>query len=285
MFSDAVAKLIERAETSLPSDVVDALERALQSEEDGVARIQLDAILKNIKFAGEGKIPVCQDTGLMKFYLRIGADSGIDLETIKDSILEGVRTATKEIPLRPNSVHPLNRENSGDNTGQGIPSMELEVISGEEYMEVTVFPKGAGSENMTFFRMLSPSGGIKAIKGFVLEKVAEAGGNPCPPIVVGVGVGGTAEDSLKLSKRALLRKIGSENEDREIAKLERSLLEDINNLGIGPMGLGGKTTALGVNIEYSFCHTASLPLAVSIGCWAIRRATMRIYGDRTEFLE
>lgn len=284
MFSDAVAGLIRRAETVLPSDVVDALEGALQGEEDEIARIQLDTILKNIRFAGEKKIPLCQDTGLLKFYVGFGSASGVDLSSVLDSLVGGVRLATREIPLRPNSVHPLTRKNSGDNTGRGVPSVELEFLPGGDYVEVTVFPKGAGSENMTFFRMLGSSAGAQGIKEFVLECVSGALGNPCPPVIVGVGVGGLAEDSLKLSKRALLRRVGSRNPEEEIAELERSLLADVNKLGIGPMGLGGKTTALAVNIEYAFCHTASLPVAVSLGCWATRRATMRIYDDRVEYL-
>ncbi|MCK4491199.1 MAG: fumarate hydratase, partial [Candidatus Altiarchaeales archaeon] len=161
MFSDAVAGLIMRAETVLPSDVVDALEGALQGEEEEIARIQLDTILKNIRFAGEKKIPLCQDTGLLKFYVGFGSASGVDLQSVRDSLVEGVRTATREIPLRPNSVHPLTRKNSGDNTGRGVPSVELGFLPGGDYVEVTVFPKGAGSENMTFFRMLGSSTGAQ----------------------------------------------------------------------------------------------------------------------------
>jgi fumarate hydratase subunit alpha len=187
-----------------------------------------------------------------------------------------VKVASKEIPLRPNIVHPISRKNSGDNTGAGVPVIEFEVLDGKDFIEISVLPKGAGSENMSALRMLNPSEGIVGIKKFVLDTVAAAGSNPCPPTIVGIGIGGTADRAMLLSKRALLRSLDSRNSDAAMAKLEKELLTDVNQLGIGPMGLGGKTTSLGVCVEYSFCHTASLPVAVNIQCWANRKAKARI---------
>ena len=198
-------------------------------------------------------------------------------------IKEGVKRATKEIPLRPNVVHPLTRENFGTNVGLNAPFINIEFDENlNREIEITVFPKGAGSENMSALKMLKPSDGVEGIKKFVLETIADAGGKPCPPIVVGVGIGGTADIALKLAKKALLRDIGERHKDKQVAELEKELLEKINSLGIGAMGLGGDITALDVFIEIAGCHTASLPVGICIQCWADRKATKRIKIDEVE---
>ena len=283
LITETVVELLRRAEVSLPGDVEKALKRAYRAEKEEIARMQLKTILDNVRYARMNNIPMCQDTGVPVFYLRLGGGLEIDLNLIEESIRRGVKKATSRIPLRPNIVHPLTRENSGDNTGDGIPVIDIEFLGDKDYLELTVFPKGAGSENMSAFRMLNPSEGVEGVKGFVLDTVASAGGNPCPPTIVGVGIGGSAEGAMKLAKKALLRGINP-HEDEGIAGLEGELLKEINKLGIGPMGLGGKTTSLAVNIELAYCHTASLPVAVNLQCWANRKASARIHVDGVEYI-
>ena len=282
--SETVSELLKRAVTKLPKDVESALEKAHKTERVKIAETQLEAILDNVAYARKKGIPICQDTGIPVFYVGIGSNAQVDIGIIEEAIVAGVRNATREVPLRSNAVHPLTRKNSGDNTGAGVPVIEIEILKGKDYVEITVLPKGAGSENMTRLALLKPSEGISGIKRFVIESVAAAGGNPCPPIIIGVGIGGTADKAAKLSKKALLRDIPTKNKDASMSCLEKELLAEINQLGIGPMGLGGDTTALAVHIEYAFCHTASLPVAVNLQCWANRRATARIREKGTEYI-
>jgi fumarate hydratase subunit alpha len=191
---------------------------------------------------------------------------------------EAVSKATKTIPLRPNVVHPLTRLNSGDNTGAGVPVLHVIKTEGGN-IKVSFMPKGAGSENVSSLYMLTPIKTVEAIKNVVLTRVVEAGGMPCPPTILGIGLGGTAEEAMLMAKKALLRPIGDENKNPEIAKLESELFEAVNKTGIGPMGLGGRWTCLDVKIEYSYCHTASLPLAINFQCWAARKASAVIEPD------
>jgi fumarate hydratase subunit alpha len=264
-----VTKLIKKAVTDLPTEVEAALRYAYECEEGETACLQLKNIIDNVELARKQQIPMCQDTGLPLFFVKLGDEKKEDVEK---AIIEGVREATGSIPLRPNVVDPLKRENSGNNTGKGVPHIHWST-SDDGHTYVTYMPKGAGSENASAQKMLKPSG---SVKDFVLETVKKAGGKPCPPIIVGVGIGGAMDTSAMLTKKALLRPIDSRNPDEAYAKLEDELLKEINELGIGPMGLGGKTTALAVNVEYAACHTASLPVAVNIQCWAHRHHTMRL---------
>jgi fumarate hydratase subunit alpha len=282
--TETVSELLKRAATRLPEDVEEALEKAHKEESRETAKIQLAAILENIRYARKNDLPICQDTGIPVFYIGIGSKAQIDAGIIEEAVVDGVRKATRDVPLRPNAVHPLTRKNSGDNTGVGFPVLELEILKGKDYVEIIVLPKGAGSENMSRLAMLKPSEGIAGLEKFVIESVAAAGGNSCPPIIVGIGIGGTADKAMMLSKRALLRRVPSRNKDALVASLERNLLEKINLLSIGPMGLGGDTTALAVHVEYAFCHTASLPVAVNLQCWANRRASAKIFDKRTEYV-
>jgi len=277
IISEIVVDLFKEAAIYLPEDVKNALKEA-EEKEEGVSKDILSAIIRNNQIAEEKQIPLCQDTGVPIVFLKVGKNIKTDeIIEIAEGIKEGVIRATNEVPLRPNVVHPLTRENLKTNVGLGAPFVNIEFDESlDREIEIIVFPKGAGSENMSALKMLTPAEGINGIKNFVLETIANAGGKPCPPIVVGVGIGGTADVSLKLAKKALLRSIGEKNKDENIAKLEEELLNGINELGIGAMGLGGKVTALDVFIEINGCHTASLPVGICIQCWAHRKAKKRI---------
>jgi fumarate hydratase subunit alpha len=281
LVKSTVKELLRLASVELPSDVKGALRDAYEREVEDVPKMQLKAILDNIELAEKMGTPMCQDTGVHIVYVKLG---NVEVEGLEDAIKEGVAEATATVPLRPNAVHPLTRKNPGTNVGLNMPYVHIEKIK-DDFLEITVMPKGAGSENMSALAMLTPAAGLKGVKDFILQTVVKAGGQPCPPGILGVGIGGTADVAMKLAKEALLRPLGSRNPDPEIAKLEEELLEALNGLGIGPMGLGGKTTLLGVNIEVAYTHTASLPVAVNYQCWAARRATARIYPDgRVEYI-
>jgi len=273
--SDAVAELIKIASTELPADVVNALKKARENEVEP-ARTQLSAILKNIELASNEKKPLCQDTGTQTFFVKVGADFPY-IGIIKKSIVEGVKKATKELPLRSNAVDIIS-EKSSDNVGMHIPYIHWKIVEGDE-CEIIAFPKGGGSENMSALKMLKPSEGMKGVKKFVLEQMVMAGGNPCPPTIVGIGIGGGADIAMEIAKRSLLRPVGKRSEIEEIAKMEEELIDAINSTGIGPMGLGGKTTVIDVHIEVAARHPASLPVGIVIQCWADRKAGMKINAE------
>ncbi|MDG6222990.1 MAG: fumarate hydratase [Candidatus Bathyarchaeota archaeon] len=279
---NVAVKLLQLAVTKLPSDVKESLERAY-SQETSVAKSQLKAILDNIELAEKTCAPMCQDTGIIIFYVKAGNEiCGLDI--IESALLNATLRATKEIPLRPNAVNPFTQKNTGDNTGRYVPFINWEIVPGNS-LEITVLPKGGGSENVSALGMLSPSEGVKGLKKFVVDTVIKAGAKPCPPTVLGVAVGGGADIAMKLAKKALLTPINQANPDPELAKLEQELLEAVNSTGIGPMGLGGKTTVLGVKLDYAYRHPASYPVAVVVQCWAARRATARIDSDgKVEYL-
>ena len=262
--TDAVARMCVRANTVLPEDVKSAILAARQAEDWPVARDVLDRIIENYSI-GRG-IPICQDTGMACVFLKVGQEVHItgDLAAAVD---EGVRRGYTEGYLRKSVVRdPLDRVNTGDNT----PAMlYTELVPGDR-VEITVAPKGFGSENMSRFAMLKPSDGLEGVKRFIVDAVEQAGPNPCPPIVVGVGIGGTFDKCALLAKQALLRPLGSHNDNPFYAALEDELLEKINSLGIGPQGFGGRTTALAVNIETLPTHIAGLPCAVNINCHVTR---------------
>lgn len=273
MVEKEVCRLFKEAVIKLPEDVKKALKFAYDIEEDKTALLNLKAILDNITAAENMAIPLCQDTGLPILFVKCG---NIDVENgnegIIAGIINGVKRATDEIPLRPNVVDPLTRRNTGDNIGRFIPQIDIELVNTDS-LEITVFPKGFGSENNNALKMALPGEGETGIKDFVLDTVLSAGGKPCPPIVVGVGIGGSSDMALKLAKKALLRQVGVNHSEKRVSNLEMDILEMVNSTGIGPMGMGGKTTALDVKIEYADTHTAGLPIGVCIQCWAARRAT------------
>jgi fumarate hydratase subunit alpha len=270
---DGILAVIKKAETELPQDVIDALEHA-RVIETGIAKTQIETILKNINLAKQSQRPMCQDTGIQTFFVEIGYNFP-HINMLNQWILKGVQKATKEIPLRPNTVDPFTGKNHLDNTGDHLPYISWDFISGDK-VKITAFPKGGGSENMSKLGMLKPGVGLPGVKDFVIQEILAAGGNPCPPIVVGVGIGGGADLALKMGKRALLRPVGDRHPDKAIAAMEKSLINEINKSNIGPMGLGGKTTVLDVHIEKAHRHPASLPVGIAVQCWADRRATLII---------
>jgi len=268
-YGDIVEKIKDacmEANFKLAADVRAAVEKARVTEESPVGREILDQMLENAAIAEREQIAICQDTGFAVFFVELGDRVSIEGGTLVDAINEGVREGYREGYLRKSICHPLTRKNTGDNTPAIV---HLELVSGDG-LKIMLAPKGAGSENMSQVAMLKPSDGLEGIKKMVIERVKGAGANPCPPVVVGVGIGGTMEKAAIIAKKAMLRSIGSVNPDPELAALEAELLKKINDLGIGPQGLGGRTTALAVHIEVFPCHIASLPVAVNINCHASR---------------
>lgn len=266
---DAICNLYNDAVIRLPEDVKSALQDAYKMEDSEIGLLNLKAILDNIDAAEEMGVPLCQDTGLPIIFVKMG---NVYVENLYQGIKFGVETATEKVPLRPNVVHPFTRKNTGTNTGDGIPQIDIELID-EDYLELTVFPKGFGSENNNALKMALPGEGAEGVKEFVVETVVKAQGKPCPPVIVGVGIGGSSDMAMKMAKKALLGKVGKRNPDKEIGIMETEILEKINQSGIGPMGLGGKTTALDVKILTADTHTAGLPIGVCIQCWAGRHAS------------
>lgn len=263
----AVKGLCIEANYYLPKDIFNAIEKAYLEESFVISKDTLEIIMNNSKIAEEDQVPICQDTGMTCVFLEIGQDVHITGELIEDAVNEGVRQGYEEGYLRKSVVSdPIERINTKDNTPAVI---HYEIVKGEN-IKITIAPKGFGSENMSKIKMLKPSDGLDGVKAFILDTVKEAGPNPCPPIVVGVGIGGTFEKAALLSKKALLRPINTRNKNLFYSKLEEEMLEKINETGIGPQGFGGRTTALGVNIETFPTHIAGLPVAVNISCHVTR---------------
>ena len=276
-------KLLQLAVTELPQDVKEALQRAYREEESEAGKTQLKAILDNVELAEKMRTPMCQDTGVIIFYVKAGGQAK-GLDKIGDALSSATRRATKEVPLRPNAVDPFTQKNTGDNTGRFIPFIHWEIAPGDS-IEIMVMPKGGGSENVCALGMISPGQGVDGLKKFVVDAVINAGAQPCPPNILGVAAGGGADIAMKLAKAALLRPLDEPNPNPDLAKLEEELYEAANSTGIGPMGLGGKFTVLGVKVEYAHRHPASYPVAVAFQCWAARRASARISSDgKVEYL-
>src|SRR5215471_2087430 len=275
---DVARQLYIFALKTIPEDVQSALQRAIARERNDSARNILHTILKNIEVANQTTNLVCQDTGLPVYKVRIGTDCRVDGVKLRNAIVRGCERATVEHPLRSSIVHPLNRKNTQLNSGEKMPAIDFDFVPGDS-IEILMIPKGSGSENMSFLKMCLPAEGIEGIKRFVIESVFNSGGNPCPPTIIGVGIGGTADLCMNLAKDAIARPLGTRNPDPEVAKLEHDLLEMANKLGIGPMGLGGDTTCLGVNVEMAYTHMTLNPVAVNTQCWAARRAVARIWAD------
>ena len=260
--TSTIRRLCIEANTILGDDVVEALKKGLEKEESHVGKDIFRQLLENAKIAKEEGIPLCQDTGMVVVFIEIGQDIHIVGGDLNQAINEGVRQGYRDGYLRASSLDPLVRKNFGDNTPAII---HVEIVPGENF-KLTVIPKGFGGENMSRVALLTPASGIEGIKEFVLRTVEKAGANPCPPGIVGVGIGGTLEKAAIIAKKSLLRPIGQRHPDHQIAKLEEELLEKINRLGVGPQGLGGTLTALDVHIETYPTHIASLPVAVNLQC-------------------
>ena len=263
--TDATFEAYKSAVIRLPPDVLRVIKKAAAAETSPVARGEFDNILKNIDVAEQLSVPLCQDTGIPVVYLTLPPDVPLT-QSLYDAVAEGVRRATSEVPLRPNVVDPLTRHNTKDNTGAGIPA--IHVRPGEKFT-VTVLPKGAGAENSSRIAMLLPSH-VYGIEGFVVETMLHAEGKPCPPVFLGVGIGGTFDLAASLAKEALLLPVDT------MTEFEQQICDSVNKLGIGPMGLGGDFTALAVRVKTAGCHTASLPVAVNVQCWANRHATVEV---------
>ncbi len=264
---ETVARLCIEANRELPWEMRLALKEALEKEESPLGKEVLSQILENADVALQEGLPLCQDTGVATVFVEMGQEVRITGGYIIDAINEGVRKGYVEGYLRKSVVdHPFRRKNTGDNTPAVV---HIEIVKGDR-LRIMVAPKGAGSENMGRAAVLAPAAGKEGVKKFVLETVEQAGPNPCPPIIVGVGIGGTLEKATYLAKKAIFRPHGQPNPDPEIAEFERELLEEINALGIGPAGYGGRVTALAVKVETYPCHIASLPVAVAIQCHAHR---------------
>jgi fumarate hydratase subunit alpha len=267
---DNVAQICIDAAYNLSEDVLTAFDRAIETETSPGAKEIIELLKENARIAKEDHSPLCQDTGIAIFYVEIGQDLRIKNGFIVDAINEGVRKGYKEGYLRKSVADPITRKNTGDNTPAIIYT---ELVPGDK-LKISFMPKGAGSENMSVIRMLRPTEGVEGIKNFVLECVQKAGANPCPPVVIGVGIGGDFEKAALIAKKALLRPVGSPNPKLELASLEETLLKAVNRTGIGPEGLGGKVTAMAVHVESFPCHIASLPVAVNINCHAARHKTI-----------
>ena len=268
VITNTVENLCIESNYFLPRDVKKALEDAVLKEESPVGRDTLLDILKNAEIAERNQVPICQDTGLAVVFIELGQDLRLVGGDFYEAINEGVRRGYKNGYLRKSEVDDpfLVRKNTGDNT----PAIIHTTIVKGDRLKIIIAPKGGGSENMSALRMLTPAEGVDGIKKFVIDTVDKAGSNPCPPVIVGVGIGGTVEMTALIAKKALLRTVGEHNPNTEVAKLENELLEEINNLGIGPQGFGGRITALAVNIETFPAHLASMPVAVNIQCHAAR---------------
>lgn len=274
---DALVEAIQKAVTSVTDETEDALKSAKNTEKDDGPKVQLDAILENIEVGKDEKRPICQDTGTQTFFIQVGEDFP-SLGQLKETVTDAVKEATASVPLRPNAIDPISDVNSDDNTGRFIPALHWEVVEGDEAL-IHVIPKGGGSENMSELVMMTPGKGLKGVKEIVLDRIAEMAGKPCPPTVVGVGIGGGADLAMELAKKALLRPVGEKHPEERVAELERELEEKANELGVGPMGVGGKTTVLDVKIEYAHRHPASFPVAVLPQCWANRQAKVKVDSD------
>ncbi len=263
----------------IPPDVREALRRAIESESDQRARAVMRTMLEAVALGDRGMM-VCQDTGIPIYWVRIGTAAYVDGGRIQDILERATRRATTDTPFRSSIVHPVTRENRQDSTGESIPAVKFAFEPGAEHLELLMMPKGSGSENWSFLKMLVPADGEAGIRRFILESVVEAGGKACPPLVIGVGIGGTSDQCVALAKEATARKVGERHPDQTVASFELRMLEDVNRLGIGPQGLGGDTTALDVHVERAWTHNSMNPVAVNMQCWRGERRRARIhYGD------
>jgi fumarate hydratase subunit alpha/L(+)-tartrate dehydratase alpha subunit len=278
---EAAAHLYVWALKDIPQDLRDALAAARQRETSVTGIRVLETISRNVAIAHEQQNLVCQDTGIAVYYCRVGEHFPLHPARIYAALEAGTRQATVEHPLRSNTVHTLTRESTGPNVGYRVPIVHWDFVPDWDGLDVKCVPKGSGSENMTFLKMLVPADGVAGIKRFVLESIVTAGGKPCPPGIVGIGIGGSADYAMHLAKEAIARPIGSRNTDPVVARLEDELYGLLNETGIGPMGLGGDVTVLQCHIEHADTHMTLNPVAVNYQCWAARRASAHVAADGT----
>jgi tartrate/fumarate subfamily iron-sulfur-dependent hydro-lyase alpha chain len=278
---DAAAHLFVWSLKDIPQDLRDALKEARQRETSIPGQRVLDTILRNVEVADREQNLVCQDTGIPVYYCRVGEGFPLHPVHIEAALRRGTERATLEHPLRSNTVHTLTRENTGANVGHRIPIVHWEFVAGWDGLDVKCVPKGSGSENMSFLKMCVPADGVRGIKRFVLDSIVGAGGKPCPPGIVGIGIGGSADYAMHLAKEAIARPVGTKNPDPVVQELEEELFRLLNETGIGPMGLGGDVTVLHVHVEHADTHMTLNPVAVNYQCWAARRATVHVAADGT----
>jgi tartrate/fumarate subfamily iron-sulfur-dependent hydro-lyase alpha chain len=281
---DAAKETYIRALCDLPPDVRVALKRAAEKETNPTAQEVFKAIFKTIKVADENKTLICQDTGLPIYMVKIGSQFPWNGFEIQERLKIGARRATQEFPFRGSSTHPLTRVNPQTSVGEGLPVVHYDFVGDSDCLDILMVPKGSGSENMSKMHMFYPAHGISALKKFVIDTVFETGANPCPPGIIGVGIGGTADLVMKLAKEAIVRPVGQRHHDPQIAAMEEELEEAINMMDRGPMGLGGKISTLGVHIETAYTHITQNPIAINTQCWPARRSRAKIYPDgRVEY--
>ena len=281
---EAAKELYIRALCDLPPDVREALHRAYERETHPTAREVFKTIFKAIEVADQNKTLICQDTGLPIYMVKIGSGFPWNGYEIKSRLNKGAERATREFPFRGSSTHPLTRENPQTSVGEGLPVIYFDYVKDAESLDILMIPKGSGSENMSRMTMFYPAHGVAALKKFVVDTVFESGANPCPPGIIGVGIGGTADLVTRLAKEAIARPVGQRHPDPEIARMEVELEEAINSMGRGPMGLGGDISTLAVHIETAYTHITQNPIAVNTQCWPARRARGKIFPDgRVEY--
>ena len=284
LVEETAKELYIRALKILPPDVREALKGAYERETNPNAKDILKTILRNVEIADREGVLICQDTGLPIFMVKIGSKFPMDGARVAAALQEGAKRATLEHPFRGSSTHPVTRLNPQTSVGEGLPIIYWDFVPENDFLEILMIPKGSGSENMSAMKMFIPADGIASVKKFVIDTVLQSGSNPCPPGVIGVGIGGTADLVSKLAKEAIARPVGSHNHDPLFAKMEDELYHAINSLGFGPMGLGGSISTLAVHIEWAYTHITQNPVAVNTQCWPARRARGKIYPDgRVEY--
>lgn len=280
MISEVGENLYKNALINMPSDISARIKEMRDNETSEIARFQLDKILENAEVAQNTGGVICQDTGISSYKVKLGLNADIDGDIAK-GLSMGTAQASKKLPTIPHSVHPITKKNTGDGTGPLTPIIHWDVMPDTDYVEITAQPVGGGGDLCSKVQMFTGSAPITDVKKFIIDTVVEAGSKPCPPMIVGIGMGGMFESVNKLAKEAVMRPLNQPNSEKMIADLEDEMLSLINELGIGPMGMGGDTTALKVNIEYGNTGTYILPVAIKIGCWLIHRETARLYNDGT----
>lgn len=279
VLKSAVKEVWVRSLTEIQHDVLEALESAYQKESNPRGKQYLEILIQNAKRAGELRMVMCQDTGVPTFFVKTPLNFPYQ-DSIREAFDEALRELTAgEFPMRPMVVHPITRKDRGDNTALNVPLIHAELDNSIDYMEIKAMPKGAGCGTWGTLQIFPPTVGMEGVKKFVVDSVLRAGSNPCPPIIVGVGIGGPLEEVARLATEATARPVNVRNSDPMVAELEKELLDALNMSQIGPMGMGGDTTALAVNIECSGTHRPWMPVAVNINCWPGRKATCRIYKD------
>src|SRR5882672_3593774 len=284
LVEDTCRDLYIRSLKEIPPDVVAAIRKAASNETKEVAKRIFSHYIQSIELGQTENMIVCQDTGIPIYWVDIGGNLRLDGARLTEAITRGTERATREHPLRSSIVSPIGRENRQTSTGDHIPIIHYDFVADSDVLDILFMPKGSGSENMSFMKMLLPADGINGIKKFILENVVGAGARPCPPMVVGVGIGGSSDLCMTLAKKATIRPLGSKNHDPQIAALEAELFDAINQTGIGPQGLGGNTTALAVHIESAWTHITCNPVAVNMQCWRAERRRAKIWADeRVEY--